>query len=298
MRCPKCQYISFDSERCRNCGYELALTPPDPPVDVATGRDEPPPGRLRDVSLTALDAPLSNDKPGGDRDRQAPFGNRRPITAADLPLFTERIADDQAPLVTPPAVPRPPLSVRRANPVIRARPRNPLPEELSLDLAVVPSEEEREQPEPVVPAAVGAAASAGVVRRIGAGLIDTVSLGGIHATVIYLTLRLCGLQPNEWRILPILPLAAFLLLLCGGYFVLFTAAGGQTIGKMAARIRVVNAPDGGEGHPRVSFRTAMIRTGATLLSVLPLGAGFLPVLFSPDRRALHDRLAETRVVPA
>jgi uncharacterized RDD family membrane protein YckC len=32
--------------------------------------------------------------------------------------------------------------------------------------------------------------------------------------------------------------------------------------------------------------------------VLLLGAGFLPVLFSADRRALHDRVAETRVVPA
>ena len=41
--------------------------------------------------------------------------------------------------------------------------------------------------------------------------------------------------------LPAVPMLAFLMLLCGGYFVLFTAAGGQTIGKMAAHIRVVNA---------------------------------------------------------
>jgi rubredoxin len=26
MKCPKCQYISFDSgDRCRNCGYEFSL---------------------------------------------------------------------------------------------------------------------------------------------------------------------------------------------------------------------------------------------------------------------------------
>ena len=43
--------------------------------------------------------------------------------------------------------------------------------------------------------------------------------------------------------LPAVPMLAFLMLLCGGYFVLFTAAGGQTIGKMAAHIRVVNGPE-------------------------------------------------------
>ena len=26
MKCPKCQYISFDSgDRCRNCGYDFSL---------------------------------------------------------------------------------------------------------------------------------------------------------------------------------------------------------------------------------------------------------------------------------
>jgi len=35
------------------------------------------------------------------------------------------------------------------------------------------------------------------------------------------------------RRLPLLPLAAFLLFLDAGYLLMFTAAGGQTIGKMA-----------------------------------------------------------------
>jgi uncharacterized RDD family membrane protein YckC len=32
------------------------------------------------------------------------------------------------------------------------------------------------------------------------------------------------------------------------------------------------------------------------VSILAAGAGFLPALFSADHRALHDRLADTRVV--
>jgi uncharacterized RDD family membrane protein YckC len=84
--------------------------------------------------------------------------------------------------------------------------------------------------------------------------------------------------------------------LCGGYFVLFTAAGGQTIGKMAARVRVVNAS--GSGPARVSFSTAVLRTVACLASVLAVGGGFLMAVANDDRCAFHDRVADTRVVPA
>ena len=302
MRCPKCQYISFDNgERCRNCGYEFSLTVDDPQVDVTIRREEPRSGRLQDVSLTALDTPISAtpsppraDTDDGDRRSNA----RRPLTAADLPLFTDRVADDQAPLVSPSAVPRPPLSVRRANPAARPRVRTQVPEELSLDLAA--DAEEREPGVPLVieepHATSGDAAS--VFRRAAAGLIDTIILGAIQIAVVYLTLRVSGLTLAEWRLLPLAPLIAFLLLLCGGYFILFTAAGGQTIGKMAARIRVVAAPSGERGDPRVSFQIAFVRAVASLGSVLALGAGFLPVIFSADRRAFHDRVAETRVVVA
>ena len=278
MRCPKCQYISFDSgDRCRNCGYQFSLAVEEPPVEVTIGRDEPGPGRVGELSDRALGAP------------------RRQFTAADLPLFTDRVADDQAPLVTPPAVPRPPLAVRRANPGLHPRHRAPRPEELSLDLAAGPGTVE--EPESA-DALERFGDAAGIVRRVAAGLIDSTILGAILAAVVYLTLRLCDLTPDQWRALPAIPLGAFLLLLAGGYFVLFTAAGGQTIGKMATRIRVVAVPADGEGPLRVSFGAAVFRTVVCLASVAPLGAGFLPVLFRADRRAFHDRVADTRVVIA
>ena len=35
MKCPKCQYITFDSgDRCRNCGYDFSLTVETPDLDL------------------------------------------------------------------------------------------------------------------------------------------------------------------------------------------------------------------------------------------------------------------------
>ena len=108
---------------------------------------------------------------------------------------------------------------------------------------------------------------------------------------MYFTVRLLGLTTADVLRLPLLPLAAFFLLLNGGYFIAFTAVGGQSIGKMALGIKVIDQEDGS-----VPIGRATLRTLAYFVSALPLGAGFLPGVFSPDRLALHDRLAHTRVV--
>jgi uncharacterized RDD family membrane protein YckC len=91
--------------------------------------------------------------------------------------------------------------------------------------------------------------------------------------------------------LPPIPLGAFLLLLNGGYLVAFTAAGGQTIGKMMTGVRVM-----GDDGQRVDVAGAVLRGAGCLLSIVTLGLGYLPVFFSADARALHDRIAGTRVV--
>src|SRR5918996_4658738 len=102
---------------------------------------------------------------------------------------------------------------------------------------------------------------------------------------------MAALARGDWRSLPPVPLAAFLGMVKAAYFCAFTLVGGQTIGKMAVRIRVVG-DDGADLDPA----RAIQRTLAGTLSFLAAGLGFLPVLIADDRRGVHDHVARTRVI--
>ena len=272
MKCPKCDYLGFESsDRCRNCGYEFSLlrsaSAPfgDPPLSPADSEPLiPSPDSQLHVRL-ALDL----DQVVG-------------VPPHDLPLFNAD-GDDGTPLINASSRPRAPLGVRRATPEIpRARLQAPrLPEETLF------------QPPPAATVAAPGVTGepAAPTSRIMAALVDATLLLALDAAVLYFTLRLCGLTASEIVQLPAAPLLAFFMLLDGGYFVAFTAVGGQSIGKMALGIKVV----GDEDRP-VPVGRATLRTLAYFLSVLPLGAGFLPGVLGADRLALHDRLARTRVV--
>ena len=292
MRCPKCQYISFSSaDRCRNCGYELAFVAEPPPVDL----------------------------PIQDTDVVGP--------PRDLPLFSDRGPADDAPLVSVPAVPRPPLAVRRGQAAAVAKRRaeptpapavdtrvepsrfphrvredrrldNLFPSEPEFPSALEPEPDEdveAEEPSIVTSAKAPVAVTpASVFARLAAGIIDLVIIAAIDAGVLYWTLRAVELPWAEIRRLPPIPLLLFLILLNGGYLAAFTAAGGQTIGKMLTRLRVI---EDSSLRP-VTLGTAVLRAAAYLVSLAPAGLGFAPLLFAADGRALHDRLANTRVVRA
>ena len=312
MRCPKCQYISFDStERCRNCGYEFAFTAELAALDLPIQTGNEALGPLEDFPIEAgfwgpSDLPVEPKR----QDRVPPAENRaspppRPITSVfDLPLFKDRPIDDDTPLVDPASVPRPPLSVRRSSPVPPRGSRG-VTDEPALDLDSLepdvaplrhvpwlPKTELRPRVRPETRPDARIVLPAGVIPRLFAGILDALILVFVCSVVVYITLEVCGLRLDQLRTLPIPPLAGFLLLLIAGYFVLLTAAGGQTIGKMAAGIRVVpmDSPD------RVSLGNSTMRAAGYLVSVLPVGLGLVPALFHADRRTLHDRLADTRVV--
>ncbi len=126
--------------------------------------------------------------------------------------------------------------------------------------------------------------------RMVAGGLDLLLLAGLDAAVVWLTLRLAGLDLQSFDVLPLPPLAAFLCLLNAGYVVGLTAAGGQTIGKMAWGLRVTDAG----GRP-VSVPKAVVRTLWATVS-LAAGIGVVWMFFEPEGRALHDVLAGTRVL--
>jgi uncharacterized RDD family membrane protein YckC len=84
---------------------------------------------------------------------------------------------------------------------------------------------------------------------------------------------------------------AFLVALVFGYFAGFVAWRGATPGKLAFGMRVVLA----DGRP-VDFGRALARHFCWGFSYLLLGLGFVAIAFDERKRALHDRMAGTRVV--
>src|SRR5581483_4421616 len=135
--------------------------------------------------------------------------------------------------------------------------------------------------------------TASVFARLCAVILDVSILAIVDLIVIYFTVQICGLTMQELGVVPKGPLIAFLLVQNGGYLVAFTA-GGQTLGKMAAGIRVV----ADERDEPLDLGRAIVRTVMWLLLAVPAGLGFLTALFSRDHRGLHDRFSGTRVVRA
>ena len=64
---------------------------------------------------------------------------------------------------------------------------------------------------------------------------------------------------------------------------------------MATGIRVVGTALDTGADERLNIQRAAFRSLLTLPSVFALGAGFMPALVG-DHKAVHDRIAQTRVV--
>jgi uncharacterized RDD family membrane protein YckC len=321
MKCPKCGYLGFEpADRCRNCQYDFSLASPSHELDYSIFRESEAANPIEDLSLIDAASPWrgsaeSENRIDLDRIIGAPesVAERHPMdqspnqtssasrfgAAEELPLFGPPIPDDE-PLITKASPPRPPLAVRRATPEVsrvRNEPQLRAPS-LDLELDVDPS------PAPVVLPAdrfndddwaddEDWMPDAGVGARLLAVIIDLTILAVVDVIVIYFTMQLCYLTPDDLWILPKGPLFAFLLVQNGGYLVAFTA-GGQTLGKMVTGIRVVQW----EGDGPLDLGRAFLRTLMWAILAIPAGLGFLTAVFSRDHRGLHDRFAGTRVVRA
>ena len=335
MKCPKCEYLGFETgDRCKNCGYDFSLAAenavaPDPELML---REPEPPKRDSDRWLSQLEARLDNVRPAAmaapssdelgsmslgtsapqpstirpaalpETPVLAPPSSRPPTPA--LPLFQQGGTDWDEPLIKVPPAPRPPLAVRRTpdRPKLRTVPKPARRIDLEADPegvlefaeeppAIAPRPAKPRVQVPARPAASAAPGISGAGRRIAAAVVDLAIMLSIDAVVIYFTFQIAGLPFTDWQAIPFLPLGLFLLMVKASYLSVFTALGGQTVGKMAAGIRVV-----GEDDRDVQPVRAVQRTFATLASVATAGLGFAPVLLGGERRALHDRVAGTRVV--
>jgi uncharacterized RDD family membrane protein YckC len=308
MKCPKCGSLGFETtDRCRNCQYDFSLAPiaiePELALQSADRRVE----GSADFDLPAIKR--HTDKLGGnalDLDRLFGAEEQPEVQPAQLrrdlssepssELSSEPSSEpsselpfDDAPIVPPPAA-RPPLAVRRAtSEVPRNRPRTtrPIkPESLQLEPETTPRGSTAETVASLLELPP-------LSSRVGAGAIDVLLLVALDAAILYLTLRVTGLSNTmaDVRVLPPIPFVGFLTLLAFGYVAAFTVAGGQTIGKMLMHLRVI----GHDGRP-IDAAGGMLRAAGCMLVPLTIGLSYVPVLVTSDHRALHDRLAGTRVV--
>ncbi len=335
MRCTKCHYLSFDPEpRCRNCGHDLSLEEGAAFGQANSTLDEraqasgssrrasavmaPPRSTTSSSRIPTADLPLFVRSIQGVSDELARDGDADEVEAPE----------DFEPMVKVPARPRTPVSVRRTTPdPARLRAKyglSPTQEpDLWSNMSADPIDQVNLHDDVTafrdLPLTSGASASwssessptpdrvpvgwnshdindsVGAAARLMAALIDASLLAGISAAVVYFTLQVTGLSIAQIGLLPPLPLAGLLLLMVAGYLLMFTAASGQTLGKMAMHIRVVGTSPDAAFDERLSVSQAALRALMTLPSVLLLGVGFVPALAGAGL-ALHDRIAHTRVV--
>ena len=134
---------------------------------------------------------------------------------------------------------------------------------------------------------------AGFWLRFGAWFIDYIILG-IGSMIVYLPLTIMGaLSFDNPAVFVIFQIISTILnfVLPAAYELWFVGKYAATPGKMACKIKVVTADSG-----KVSFARATGRHFAKIISWLVFGIGFIMAGFDDQKRALHDRICDTRVI--
>jgi uncharacterized RDD family membrane protein YckC len=122
-------------------------------------------------------------------------------------------------------------------------------------------------------------ARAGFWRRFVAAFVD-----GIVLSVAYFIL-IAFVEENA---------ASFLNLLVGiAYYTYLEGTSGQTLGKKALGIRVVDLGGGGS----IGFGRAFLRYIGRIVSAIPLFLGYFWMIWDKEKQTWHDKFANSVVVP-
>ena len=131
----------------------------------------------------------------------------------------------------------------------------------------------------------------GFWQRFGAYIIDyiiqVVPIYAIFGVIAIVTGFTGGSEPNFWFLLGYIPAFAIVI----GYEALMLQMKGQTVGKMALRLKVVR-PDGSRITAGQAWGRAVMRV---ILSCLII-ADYIPFFFTDEKTTLHDMVAGTRVI--
>lgn len=132
---------------------------------------------------------------------------------------------------------------------------------------------------------------AGFWRRLGASLIDGVWMGLLITVVLYSVqgLDYLVLHPFEWQEWQTILINDALPALIVIFFWLKYQA---TPGKLLFDCEIVDARTG----QAIRFWQAILRYLGYFLSTLPLGLGFLWVIWDKRKQGWHDKIARTVVI--
>jgi uncharacterized RDD family membrane protein YckC len=137
-------------------------------------------------------------------------------------------------------------------------------------------------PEPGATAGGPSGPRAGFWRRFGAAFIDGLLIGIVGNVLL-------AVIGGSVAVREIISIALAL-----GYFTYFEGSTGQTLGKRALGIRVIDFSGGGV----IGYQRAAIRYLASILSGICLGIGYLWMLWDKEKQTWHDKLSNSVVVPA
>jgi len=122
--------------------------------------------------------------------------------------------------------------------------------------------------------------------RFGAFVIDTF----IISILIVFCFVVISIYINDTNFqLIILNIAAFILQIL--YYSLFESQTATTPGKMAFQLKVKNV-----NFENITFLSAMLRFLAKILSFASLTIGFLMIIWTKKKQALHDKIMNTVVI--
>ncbi len=140
---------------------------------------------------------------------------------------------------------------------------------------------------------VDALPKAGFWSRLVATLIDG-TLVFILQLGLGLLLSLAGFATgdSENAVALILLVQLFTIVTSFAYYVSFIGYCGQTPGKMAVRVKVIQRNGEQISYLRAAFREIPCK----FVSAIILGIGFLMVAFDDQKQGLHDRMADTYVI--
>ena len=129
---------------------------------------------------------------------------------------------------------------------------------------------------------------AGLFRRLAAFVYDILLLTAILFIAAFVALLFSGgeaVDPgNPWY-------QTYLFTLSFIFYAWFWTRGGQTLGMRAWRLRV-ESMDGGP----INLGQSLLRFMAGIVTVMTAGLAMLWMLVDKDKRTLHDRFSDTRVV--